>query len=279
MQYYRANLNGNTTLQNNTYPTFFNYQLNDNNLERNINTERENPRSTLRNRIIQSIIDLVVIGIIFAAFGIVYAKLDPVIRHFHCSDTDIFFPVKKDTVPIYAVAIYGVISPILMIILVEALNAKLFPFQNKRSQWRQFVTCILHAISLFVLGLGITLLLTEIGKRWIGRLRPHFMAVCNPDLTIIKCKTANDIFETIDTGGSFCRGEAKAVKEARFSFPSGHSSFSTYTMLFLILYIQARLILYKFRFVKPLIQLTAFIAAFVTCISRIGDYHHRGTVK
>jgi membrane-associated phospholipid phosphatase len=48
-------------------------------------------------------------------------------------------------------------------------------------------------------------------------------------------------------------------------------------MLYLIIYIQARLVLYTLRFIKPLLQITAFLAAFVTCISRISDHHHRGS--
>ena len=48
-------------------------------------------------------------------------------------------------------------------------------------------------------------------------------------------------------------------------------------MVFLIVYVQARLNLLRFRYVKPLIQIGAFTAAFITCLSRISDYHHRGS--
>jgi len=74
----------------------------------------------------------------------------------------------------------------------------------------------------------------------------------------------------------FSKGDPATVQEARFSFPSGHSSFSWYTMVFLIVFLQARLQLLKLRYIKPLIQMAAFIAAYVTAISRIPDYHHRG---
>jgi hypothetical protein len=49
-------------------------------------------------------------------------------------------------------------------------------------------------------------------------------------------------------------------------------------MTFLIIYVEARLFLLKLRYIKPLIQMTAFIAAFVTALSRISDYHHRGSM-
>jgi hypothetical protein len=52
-------------------------------------------------------------------------------------------------------------------------------------------------------------------------------------------------------GGDFCTGKDFAkIKEARLSFPSGHASFSTYTMLFLVLYLEARLVTLKFRACK-----------------------------
>jgi phosphatidate phosphatase len=125
------------------------------------------------------------------------------------------------------------------------------------------------------------LCLTEIGKRWVGRLRPHFIAVCSPNLNTLNCTTTTltgIYYNPIYTGGSFCsNNNAAAVKEARMSFPSGHSSYSWYTMLFLIIFIEARLFLLRLRYIKPLIQLCAFSAAFVTMLSRVSDYHHRGS--
>lgn len=60
-------------------------------------------------------------------------------------------------------------------------------------------------------------------------------------------------------------------------FPSGHASFSWYTMLFTIIYLEARWILIRFRYFKTVLQMTCFIAAFVTMLSRVSDYHHRGS--
>ena len=177
---------------------------------------------------------------------------------------------------------YGTIGPVLFIIIIELLNAHLLPFQKrKQNGFRSFGICLFHALSLFILGISLTLCLTEIGKRWVGRLRPHFIAVCNPNLNTLNCTTTTltgIYYNPIYTGGSFCsNNNAAAVKEARMSFPSGHSSYSWYTMLFLIIFIEARLFLLRLRYIKPLIQLCAFSAAFVTMLSRVSDYHHRGS--
>ncbi|RNA11440.1 lipid phosphate phosphohydrolase 1 isoform X3 [Brachionus plicatilis] len=210
---------------------------------------------------------------------------DPKIRYFTCDMSDISFPYKSDTVKFWVVGIYGVLGPLVFIIFVELLNAKIFPFQNKNQQpfysrLRSLGIYLFHSISLFIFGVSIVLLLTEIGKRWIGRLRPHFLDVCKPNLSQIDCVTnglSGTIYNSISTGGNFCTGDAGDIEEARLSFPSGHASFSAYTMLFLIIYLEARLFLVRFRYIKALIQLTAFIASFVTSISRISDYHHRGS--
>jgi phosphatidate phosphatase len=106
------------------------------------------------------------------------------------------------------------------------------------------------------------------------------LAACKPNYDTIKCfnqTITGYIYNPIYTGDGFCTGDPDEVKEARLSFPSGHSSFSFYCMGFLIIYLEARLHLLKFRYIKPLIQIGAFMATLITCLSRISDYHHRGS--
>lgn len=236
----------------------------------------------ISSRIMQFIVDLAVIIIIFIIFIFVYFFVDPKIRYMTCADSDIVFPYIANTVPFYAVGLFATIGPLLTILIVELLNLKILSCEARTSRrtCRTYLICVFHAISLFALGVGITLLLTEIGKRWAGRLRPHFLAVCLPDYSQINCASVGlngFLFNSVSTGGSFCTGDAAQIKEARLSFPSGHASYSWYGMVFLIIYVQARLILLRFRYFKPLLQMTAFIAAFVTSLSRIIDYHHRGS--
>ena len=48
-------------------------------------------------------------------------------------------------------------------------------------------------------------------------------------------------------------------------------------MTFIIIFLEARLILVRLRFIKTFIQIAAFIAAWVTMLSRVSDYWHRFT--
>lgn len=128
--------------------------------------------SSHKNRIIQTIIDFIVIIVVFVIFGIVYLTVDPKIRYMTCDESDIFYPFKEDTVPFWAVGVYATIGPIVFIIIIELYNAKLFPFQKTKNiagriRRRKFFICLFHSLSLFILGIAITLLLTEIGKRWV----------------------------------------------------------------------------------------------------------------
>ena len=128
-----------------------------------------------KKRLVQTLFDLIIIIIVFVIYGLVFL-MDPKILYFTCDQSDIFFPYKSDTIPFWAVGLYCTIGPVIIIICVEILNAKLLFFQKKKEGGlRSFLICLFHAISLFALGIAITLLLTEIGKRWIGRLRSNLI--------------------------------------------------------------------------------------------------------
>jgi phosphatidate phosphatase len=189
-------------------------------------------RTVLAERIMQILTDIIVIIIVFVIFICVYFLVPPKLSYFTCNDSnDINFPYIDDTIVFWAVGIYGVIGPILIIILVELKNVKFFCSRgaSAKKEAKHYLVYIFHALSLFVLGISITLCLTEIGKKWVGRLRPHFLSVCAPNYASINCVSpgANGVlYNAIYTGDSFCTGAAKKVQEARLSWPSGHSSFS-----------------------------------------------------
>lgn len=86
---------------------YFSYAAGTNyNCECNLNANKNdnnknNKNDSLSNRLLQSLLDWIVIGLIFTAFAIVYNKFDPHIRQFHCIDADIFFPNNPHTIPFW----------------------------------------------------------------------------------------------------------------------------------------------------------------------------------
>ncbi|KNC54782.1 lipid phosphate phosphatase 2 [Thecamonas trahens ATCC 50062] len=61
--------------------------------------------------------------------------------------------------------------------------------------------------------LGATGIVTALMKAGVGRLRPHFLAVCRPE----QASNATD-------APWICTGDSAKIAEARRSFPSGHTS-------------------------------------------------------
>jgi phosphatidate phosphatase len=103
------------------------------------------------------------------------------------------------------------------------------------------------------------------------------MSVCAPIFSEMNCTrryTGRYLYTPVYTGGSFCTGEAAAVAEARMSFPAGHASYSFYAMVFIAVYIQARVRTLTFRFVKALVQTVFLMAACVTSYSAIYSFQH-----
>lgn len=41
--------------------------------------------------------------------------------------------------------------------------------------------------SVFIFGAMINLLFTLVGKAYLGELRPHFLAVCKPNMSLVNC--------------------------------------------------------------------------------------------
>lgn len=239
---------------------------------------------TQRERVIQIVTDLVTVCLISGAFFFVFFLIDPYARGFYCNDESIRFPLKDDTVPLWLAGAYGAGAAFLIVIMAELYinrqccadgGAEEFKLRQKR-----WILNTLNGCLLYSLGAMCTMLITEIGKRSIGRLRPHFIQVCQPDWEKIECFTqidnvnvANYIYMTPE----ICTGDEHLIREARVSFPSGHSSFTTFSMVFVIIYLEARFNVNRARIVKTILQFSAFIAAWHTCMSRVSDFKHHHT--
>lgn len=73
----------------------------------------------------------------------------------------------------------------------------------------------------------ITMWLYQLCKYSVGRLRPHFLDVCQPDTTDCVANTYVDTYVCLGT-------DAKKLKDARLSFFSGHCATSFYYATFII---------------------------------------------
>lgn len=79
----------------------------------------------------------------------------------------------------------------------------------------------------FLFGAACSQLTTDVGKYTIGRLRPHFLQICKPNIVC----DLNNIAYIEDFK---CTGDKEEkFTDSRLSFPSGHSSLSFYCMIYL----------------------------------------------
>ncbi|XP_012725521.2 phospholipid phosphatase 1 [Fundulus heteroclitus] len=233
-------------------------------------TEDRNPRGAKMfeaSGIPFILLDVVCLILVGLPFFILTPKHDPFKRGFFCNDESIRYPLKEDTISYQLLG--GVMIPFTAIVLTcgEVISIYLSPIKN-RSLIKRYILCIYKALGSCVFGAAASQSLTDITKYSIGRLRPHFLAVCKPAWDRINCKTGGYIENFTCTGDDF------QVAEARLSFSSGHSSFSMYCMLFLVLYLQARMRSKWSRLLCPTLQFFLIATAVYVGLTRVSDYKH-----
>lgn len=86
-----------------------------------------------------------------------------------------------------------------------------------------------HQIVLFAFGALASQTLTDIAKYSIGRLRPHFLNVCSPDVNLCEGKDVHQYIEDYNCSNTNQRN----LRDARLSFMSGHSSFAAYSAVYM----------------------------------------------
>ncbi|XP_073200044.1 phospholipid phosphatase 1 isoform X2 [Lepidochelys kempii] len=229
------------------------------------------------------------------------AKIKPYQRGFFCNDDSIKYPFHDSTVTSTVLYAVGFSLPIfsrtvevhaleaslsrfvgrclprqrlvtlycgtLKIIVGEALSVYYNHLHSNSFVGNNYIATIYKAIGTFIFGAAASQSLTDIAKYSIGRLRPHFLAICQPDWARVNCSLG--YIENFP-----CQGDKVKVNEGRLSFYSGHSSFSMYCMLFLALYLQARMKGDWARLVRPTAQFGLIAASIYVGLSRVSDYKH-----
>ena len=150
---------------------------------------------------------------------------------------------------------------------------------------KHFWTCLIWQWYMqlvpFLFAAASSQMITEIAKYSIGRLRPHFIDLCKP---IIKSSGIKiDRFSNCDSPYTYVEEyecstvgtiPEKWLKDVHLSFMSGHSSFSSVCLIYLVYYIQNRFNWSFIGLIKHLMQAGLIFLVFYTGMSRISDYKH-----
>nr|XP_020474041.1 phospholipid phosphatase 3-like isoform X2 [Monopterus albus] len=194
----------------------------------------------------------------------------PYQRGFFCNDNSIRLPYKTSTVSTTVLTAVGVTVPVVSIIIGESYRIYFLSEGSKSFVGNPYISALYKQIGVFIFGCAISQSFTDIAKVSVGRMRPHFLDVCKPDFSAINCSLGY-------ITDYQCQGPDSRVQEARKSFFSGHASFSMYTMLYLVFYLQSRFTWHGARLLRPLTQFTLIMMSFYTGLSRVSDHKHHPT--
>ncbi|KAE8746661.1 hypothetical protein FOCC_FOCC006649 [Frankliniella occidentalis] len=226
----------------------------------------------LLRKIIIDVAVLLTIGLpilLFFLFG------KPYHRGFYCNDESLMHPFKESTVTNLMLYIIGLFLPITVIIITEFYIhrsaaghvAQIFMGHAVPSWvWNSY-----KVIGVFGFGAASSQLTTDIAKYTIGRLRPHFIDVCKPNINCSLPENQHKYWEEFECTANI---GSRKLKEARLSFPSGHSSFSAYTMVFLVCYLQSQMTFKGSKLLRHAIQYLCLMLSWSTAMSRISNYKH-----
>ncbi|XP_009779835.1 lipid phosphate phosphatase 2 isoform X1 [Nicotiana tabacum] len=166
--------------------------------------------------------------------------------------TDLKYPLKSNTVPIWAVPVYAVLLPIVVFLLVYFRRKDVYDLH--------------HAILGLLFSVLITAVITDAIKDAVGRPRPDFFWRCFPD--------GKEVYDK--WGDVVCHGDKNVVKEGHKSFPSGHTSWSFSGLTFLSLYLSGKIQVFDRRghVAKLCLVLLPLLLASLVAISRVDDYWH-----
>ncbi|XP_063311547.1 phospholipid phosphatase 2 [Pelobates fuscus] len=211
------------------------------------------------------LLDILCVCVASLPFIIMTLVNSPYKRGFYCDDESIRYPYREDTITHGLMA--GVTISCTVIIITSGEMYMVFSKRlYSRSECNNYVAALYKVVGTFLFGASVSQSLTDLAKYMIGRPRPNFLAVCNPEWTSVNCSGYVTDF--------VCRGSPANVTESRLSFYSGHSSFGMYCMLFLSLYVQARLCGKWARLLRPTVQFFLLSFALYVGYTRVSDYKH-----
>jgi diacylglycerol diphosphate phosphatase/phosphatidate phosphatase len=139
------------------------------------------------------------------------------------------YPLRNEIIPIWASALMSFFIPF-TIFLICAIRVRSFWDLNNS------ILGVLYAL----IGAAVF----QVFLKWlIGGLRPHFLAVCQPDMARVRAAFAGSGtgFTSIYFRPNICTGNIKQIRDSLESFPSGHTTAAFAGLGFLSIYLNAKL--------------------------------------
>lgn len=176
---------------------------------------------------------------------------------------DLSYPIRKDIIPIWLAALLAFAIPFLFIMIMQA---RVRSFNDVNTA----IMGLLYSL--------VTAAVFQVFIKWlIGGLRPHFLAVCKPNMSMANAGTGRG-FEGLLFDRSICTGREKDVNDALESMPSGHSTAAFAGLIYCSLYLNGKLKIfanYRPQYWKFVLFYVPVLAAVLISSSlTIDHYHH-----
>nr|XP_014100714.1 putative phosphatidate phosphatase [Bactrocera oleae] len=257
--------------------------------------------------LLRLIVDVVILIALCCVALIVLPKLLPTTRRgFFCSDASLRYPYTASLLNRVHITIAVIALPAAIMLVVEMLWAAVRAARKsetnttmKRAGVQQFVFVGVNIptfvsecykiVGIYFFGLALVLIAARATKNFVGRLRPYFFDVCQPQLleTLgggLACERLDAPYAQNVTMGYIedyecyelaASGELLAM--ARQSFPSSYTATVVYAMCFIVFYLQARLATRALLVLKTLLQFGCLILAALVAIERFYTHQNHST--
>ncbi|XP_011195498.2 putative phosphatidate phosphatase [Zeugodacus cucurbitae] len=254
--------------------------------------------------LLRLIIDVVILIALCCVALIALPKLLPTTRRgFFCSDVALRYPYTASLLSRVHITIAVIALPAAIMLVVEMLwaavrasrKSETNTISTRRAGVQQFVFVGINIptfvsecykiVGAYFFGLALVLIAARATKNFVGRLRPYFFDVCQPQLleTLgggLACERPNAPHALNVTSGYIedyecyeLAASAELLAMARQSFPSSYTATVVYAMCFIVFYLQARLSKRALLVLKTLLQFGFLILAALVAIERF--YTHQ----
>ncbi|KAH8684033.1 phosphatidic acid phosphatase type 2/haloperoxidase [Ilyonectria robusta] len=138
------------------------------------------------------------------------------------------YPLRDEIIPIWAAALLASLVPILIFLLMQIRIRSFWDLNNA-------VIGLLYSL--------ISAAVFQVFVKWlIGGLRPHFLDVCKPDVSLANDQGYNkkgylQLYYTKE----ICTGDPDQIDDSLEAFPSGHTTAAFAGFIYLYLYLNAKL--------------------------------------
>lgn len=191
-------------------------------------------RPTFGQWLKRTVLDIVTMAVMGAiGLGVYFADPAPS-RSFpiRFSDGEIVYPefgypLRDEIIPIWAAAMLAALVPIAVILFMQIRVRSFWDVNNG-------VIGLLYFL--------ITAAVFQVFIKWlIGGLRPHFLSVCKPDISLASGGYNAAGFDSIYYTKAICTGDKAEINDALESMPSGHTTAAFAGFIYLYLYLNAKL--------------------------------------